>query len=62
MTVMPKELKLFYIYCGKYARRAIWHVDVIAERNFIIRVGEAMQKYICTRSHEALSGRHEDNY
>ena len=62
MTVIPKPLKLLYFYCGKYARRAVLHADVIAKRNFIIRIGETLQKYICTKNDEALSERHEDNY
>ena len=62
MTVIPKALVLFYCYCGKYTRCAILNVHVITKRNFVIRIGETLQKYICTNNDEALSGRHEDNY
>ena len=61
ITVMPNALKLFYYYMEKYARRAILHVCVTANRNFIVRIGETLQKHICTKHDEDLSGRHEDN-
>ena len=62
MTVMPNALKLFYDYGEKYAGRAILHVYVTAKRNFIIRIGETVLKYICTKNDEDLSDRHADNY
>ena len=58
---MPNALKLFYDYREKYARRAILHVYVTAKRNFIIRIGETLLKYICTKNDEDLSERHADN-
>ena len=61
MTVMSNALKLFYDLSGKYTRRAILHVDATAKQNFIIRIGETLQKYISTKNDEDLSGRHEDN-
>ena len=61
MTVIPNALNLLYNISGKYATRPILHVDVTAKRNFIIRIGEIMQKYIYTKIDENLSGRHEDN-
>ena len=45
----------------KYARRAILHVDVTAKCNFIIRIGETVQKCIYTKNDKNLSGRYEDN-
>ena len=54
-------LKLFHDYMEKYARRAFLHVYVTANRNFIIRFGETLLKYICTKNSEDLSWRHEDN-
>ena len=61
MTVKPNALMLFYDYAEKYARRAVLHVYVTANRNFIIRFGETMLKYMCAKNNEDLSGRHEDN-
>ena len=61
MTVMPNALKQFHDYMEKYARRAILHVYVTANRNFIIRFGGTLLKYICTKNNDDLSGRHEDN-
>ena len=61
MTVMPNAMKLFYNFSGKYARRAILHVDVTAKWNFIIRIGETLQKCMYTKNDENLSGRYEDN-
>ena len=62
MTVMPNALKLFYDFCGNYARRDILDVDVYGKGNFVIRIDVTLQQYICTKNDEELSGRHEDNY
>ena len=56
MTVMPNAMKLFYNFSGKYARRAILHVDVTAKRNFIIRIVDTLLEYISTKNNEDLSG------